>query len=578
MSRATLDLVIRNGTVVDGTGAAGRHADVGIRDGRIVGVGNVDERAHRVLDAGGRVVCPGFIDVHTHLDAQAFWDPLVSPSPLHGVTTAIAGNCGFTIAPLSPTTGDYLMPMLARVEGMPLESLRTGVPWDWSSTAEYLDRLDGTLAINTGFMVGHSAIRRLVMGAAANERAAKADEIALMKQLVRDGLAAGAFGFSTTTSKTHNDAQGQPVPSRWAADEEFVALAAVCRDFAGTSLELLPNGATDLGPFDDDTAELMIRMSEVARRPLNWNVIMPSAGTLDSCLAKLDVGDQAQARGAKVVGLTMPVDMRARFSFHAGFVLDVFEGWAPVLGLPIPERLAALGDPAVRRRLEAGAAATPNMRHLAAWDKLVLVETFAPENRRFEGRLVGEVAAELGCSPFDALMTVVLADELRTTFARSVPEPTQADWNARLRVWRDPRAVIGASDAGAHLDMIAAFRYSTGFLQEAVRERGLLPLEEAIHRLTAAPALLYGLSDRGVLATGAHADLLVLDAGRVGSGPVTTRFDLPGGAGRLYADAIGVDHVIVGGIEIAAGGDYTGERPGRVLRSGVDTVTPTLAL
>jgi N-acyl-D-aspartate/D-glutamate deacylase len=204
MSRAPLDVVIRNGIVVDGTGAAGRHADVGIRDGRIVGVGNVDERAHRVLDAGGRVVCPGFIDVHTHLDAQAFWDPLVSPSPLHGVTTAIAGNCGFTIAPLSAATGDYLMPMLARVEGMPLESLRTGVPWDWSSTAEYLDRLDGTLAINTGFMVGHSAIRRLVMGAAANERAAKADEIALMKQLVRDGLAAGAFGFSTTTSKTHN--------------------------------------------------------------------------------------------------------------------------------------------------------------------------------------------------------------------------------------------------------------------------------------------------------------------------------------------------------------------------------------
>jgi N-acyl-D-aspartate/D-glutamate deacylase len=194
------------------------------------------------------------------------------------------------------------------------------------------------------------------------------------------------------------------------------------------------------------------------------------------------------------------------------------------------------------------------------------------------GRLIGEVAAELGCSPFDALMTVVLADELRTTFARSVPEPTEADWNARLRVWRDPRAVIGASDAGAHLDMIAAFRYSTGFLQEAVRERGLLPLEEAIHRLTAAPALLYGLRDRGVLATGAHADLLVLDAGTVGSGPVTTRFDLPGGAGRLYADAIGVDHVIVGGIEIAAGGDYTGERPGRVLRSGADTVTPTLAL
>ena len=576
MTARDLDTIIKDGLVVDGTGAAPRRADVGIRDGRIVVVGETDATARQVIDADGRVVCPGFVDVHTHLDAQAFWDPLLSPSPLHGVTTALAGNCGFTIAPLSPATGEYLMPMLARVEGMPLESLRTGVPWDWSTTRDYLDRLDGTLAINTGFMVGHSAIRRLAMGEAANERAATATELAEMQRLLRDGLVAGALGFSTTTSTTHNDTRSRPVPSRFAEREEFVELARVCGEFAGTSLELLPKGATDLPPFDDDVAELMIRMSEVAGRPLNWNVIQPTARTLDSCLAKLDVGDLAHARGAKVVGLTMPVDMRARFSFHAGFVLDVFDGWAPILGLPIAERLAALRDPEVRRRLEAGAADTPSMKHLAAWDRLLLVETFAPENDRFRGRLVGDVAAEMGTSPFDALMTVVLADELRTTYMRSVPEPTPADWEARLRVWRDPRSLIGASDAGAHLDMIAAFRYSTGFLQEAVRDQGLLPLEEAIQLLTGAPARLYGLVDRGLLREGAHADLLVLDPDRVGSGPVGTRFDLPGGAGRLYADAEGIDHVLVGGAEIAAGGEYTGARPGRVLRSGTDTHTPTL--
>jgi N-acyl-D-aspartate/D-glutamate deacylase len=322
----------------------------------------------------------------------------------------------------------------------------------------------------------------------------------------------------------------------------------------------------------------MIQMSEVARRPLNWNVIQPSARTLDTWLAKLELGDRARARGAKVIGLTMPVDMRARFSFHAGFVLDVFEGWAPILGLPIEERLAALRDPEVQRRLEAGAAATPSMKHLSAWERLVFIETFAPENKRFAGRLVGDVAAELGTSPFDALMTVVLADELRTTFARSVPEPTQADWEARLQVWRDPRSLIGASDAGAHLDMIAAFRYSTGFLQEAVRERSLLPIEEAIHRLTGQPARLYGLCDRGVLSEGSHADVLVLDGDTVGSGPIGTRFDLPGGAGRLYAEAIGIDHVLVAGMEIATKGEYTGELPGRVLRAGIDTDTPTLEL
>lgn len=578
MTTGDVDLVVKGGRVVDGTGAAARYADVAVDRGRIVALGSIDARARRTIDADGRVVAPGFVDVHTHLDAQAFWDPMLSPSPLHGVTTALAGNCGFTIAPLSSETGEYLMPMLARVEGMPLESLRSGVPWDWHTTREYLDRLDGTLAINTGFMVGHSAIRRLAMGEAANERASTPDELAAMRNLLCDGLAAGAIGFSTTTSTTHNDAQSRPVPSRFADDHEFVELARVCGEFAGTSLELLPKGATDLGPFDAEVAELMIRMSEVARRPLNWNVIQPTARTLESWLAKLDVGDWARARGAKVVGLTMPVDMRARFSFRAGFVLDVFEGWSSVLGLPMPERIAALSDPEVRRRLEAGAAATPSMKHLAAWEKLLLVETFAHQNERFAGRLVGDVAAELDMSPFEALMTVALADELRTTFMRAMPEPTPADWDARLRVWRDPRSVVGASDAGAHLDMIAAFRYSTGFLQEAVREHGLLPLEEAVHLLTEAPARLYGLRDRGVVREGAHADLLVLDPDTVGSEPVGTRFDLPGGAGRLYADATGISRVLVGGTDIAVEGEYTGVRPGRVLRAGRDTATPTLDL
>jgi N-acyl-D-aspartate/D-glutamate deacylase len=578
MAPETLDLVVRGGLLVDGTGAPPVRADVAVAGHRIVAVGEVDGDAARVVDADGRVVAPGFVDVHTHLDAQAFWDPALSPSPLHGVTTAIAGNCGFTIAPLSDATGEYLMPMLARVEGMPLESLRVGVPWDWRSTSEYLDRLDGDLAIDLGFMVGHSAIRRLVMGPEANERAAKPDELATMQSLLRDGLAAGALGFSTTTSATHNDPSGRPVPSRFADEHEFVELARVCGEFEGTSLELLPRGATDLGPFDDDVADLMIRMSQVARRPLNWNVIQVTARTLDTWLAKLAVGDAARARDAKVVALTMPVDMKARFSFHAGFVLDVFEGWAPVLALPLPERLVTLRDPDVQRRLQAGAEATPTMKHLAAWDKLVLVETFAPENERFRGRLVGDVAAELGTSGFDALMTVVLADELRTTFARATPEPTEADWEARRQVWSDRRSVIGASDAGAHLDMIAAFRYATGFLQEAVREHRLLPLEEAVHLLTAVPARLYGLHDRGVVRTGARADLLVLDPEAVGSGPIGTRFDLPGGAGRLYADATGIDHVVVGGVEIAAAGEYTGARPGRVLRAGRDTVTPTMEL
>jgi N-acyl-D-aspartate/D-glutamate deacylase len=573
-----LDLLIRGGDVIDGTGTPRQRADVGVRDGRVVSVGATDEPAQRTIDADGRVVAPGFVDVHTHLDAQAFWDPDLSPSPLHGVTTVLSGNCGFTIAPLTEDAGRYLMPMLAKVEGMPLQSLRDGVPWNWRTTAEYLGALDGRLVINAGFMVGHSAIRRVVMGEAANERAATDDELEQMIHLLRDGLEAGGFGFSTTTSDTHNDGDGNPVPSRFADRREFVELARVCGEYEGTSLELLPQGATGLGPFADDVADLMITMSAAARRPLNWNVIQPAASNLDSCLAKLELGDRAAARGGKVIGLTMPVDMKARFSFHSGFVLDVFEGWAEIMNASTEEKLRALSDPERRARMADQAAGTKSMRHLAKWQDHVIVETFTSETAAYAGRRVGDIAEELGKEPFDALADIAIADGLRTTFTRGTPPPGPADWDARLQIWNDPRALIGASDAGAHLDMIAAFRYSTGFLEEAVRQHQLLPLERAIHLLTAAPARLYGLRDRGVLREGVHADIVVFDEETVGSQPVRTRFDLPGGAGRLYADSVGIDHVIVSGTEIVAGGAYTGERCGTLLRSGRDSATPTLEL
>src|SRR5436190_15308414 len=274
-SRAMLDLIIRNGTVVDGTGAPGRLADVGIKDGRIASIGEVDDKATRTIDAEGKVVAPGFVDIHTHYDAQVFWDTTLSPSPLHGVTTVMGGNCGFTIAPLGPEHGDYLMRMLARVEGMPLAALAEGVPWNWCTFGEYLDRIDGTLSPNAGFLVGHSTIRRVVMGDRATEGEATADELAEMCALLDASLTAGGMGFSSSWARTHNDAAGDMVPSRYASEDEILALCSVVREHPGTTLEFIPC----VGLFEDFAPDLLTRMSLAANRPINWNVLFVGKGS-----------------------------------------------------------------------------------------------------------------------------------------------------------------------------------------------------------------------------------------------------------------------------------------------------------
>src|SRR4030081_101390 len=264
-----LDLIIRNGTVVDGTGTPGQQPAVGIKAGRIAAIGVVDDHATRTIDADGQIVAPGFVDIHTHYDAQAFWDPALTPSPLHGVTTIVGGNCGFSLACLAASEADYLMRMLARVEGMPLESLTAGVPWNWESFGEYLDLLDGTLAVNAGFLVGHSALRRAVMGDAAVGHEATPEQVERMSALLADSLAAGGLGFSSSQALTHNDGDGNPVPPPAATPHEPIALARVVRDHPGTTLEFIPT----VGPFSDEHVSLMAAMSAAANRPLNWNVL-----------------------------------------------------------------------------------------------------------------------------------------------------------------------------------------------------------------------------------------------------------------------------------------------------------------
>jgi N-acyl-D-aspartate/D-glutamate deacylase len=567
-----LDLIIRNGTVVDGTGSPGRRADVAIKDGRIAAIGDVDDRATRSIDADGKLVAPGFVDIHTHYDAQVFWDTTLSPSPLHGVTTVVGGNCGFTIAPLGPEHADYLLHMLARVEGMPVRALEEGVPWNWRSFGEYLDKIHGTLAPNAGFLVGHSTIRRVVMGERATKGRATADDLAAMQELLDASLAAGGMGFSSSWARTHNDAAGDMVPSRYADEDEVLALCRVVRNHPGTTLEFIPC----VGLFEEFAPGILTQMSLAANRPVNWNVLFVGKGSEATTEHNLAASDYATERGARVLALTVPFTPSPRICFDSGFLLDTIPGWEKPMALPHDEKKAMLASADGRKVLAEAALQPTTGFKVSNWGIYVINETFAPENKPWEGKQVSAIAKERGVDEFDALCDIVVADDLMTGFGFPTLPDDDETWEARMKVWRDPRTIIGASDAGAHLDFLATFNYSTVLLGQPVRARKLMPIEEAIKLLTDVPARLYGLKERGRLAEGWHADVVVIDPETVGAQPVRMRFDLPTGAPRLYGGADGIDHVLVNGTEIVDHGEFTDARPGTLLRSGRDTESVTV--
>ncbi len=570
-----LDLIIRGATIVDGTGAPGRQGEVGVRGGRIValGDGRDRQRAHEVLDADGLVVCPGFVDPHTHYDAQLFWDPLASPSNVHGVTSLVGGNCGFSLAPLHARDADYLRRMMAKVEGMPLAALEQGVDWGWETFADYLDRLDGRIGVNAGFMVGHCALRRYVMGPDAIGHEATEAQLADMIRILHASIEAGGLGFSTTLSSTHSDGDGQPVASRHAGRDELLALCAAVGEHEGTFLEGAFEGGLD--QFSDDEIELVASMAAAARRSINWNVLTVDSSVPQRVPRQLTAADRAAERGGRVVALTMPVLVPMNMSFGSFCALWLMPGWGDILRLPDDEKRAALADPAVRRGMvershseEAGV-----FRRLAAWDRYVIGDTYSAANAGLRGRVVADLAAERGQDAFATLVDIVTADDFRTVLW---PMPTDNDpesWHMRQEVWDDPRVMLGGSDAGAHLDRMCGSSYTTRLLADCLRGRKLASLERAVQMLTQAPAELFGLVDRGTIAEGNHADLVVFDPETVGAEDAHLVEDLPGGTARLTAGSHGVERVYVGGVATVEAGKATGATPGRILRSGRDTRT-----
>jgi N-acyl-D-aspartate/D-glutamate deacylase len=574
-----MDLAIRNVTIIDGTGAPARQGDLGIDGGRIVALGAPGggevAAATTEVDGTGLMVTPGFIDPHTHYDAQLFWDPTGSPSNLHGVTTVIAGNCGFTLAPLTPGDGDYTRRMMAKVEGMPLKALEEGIEWDWSTFPEYLDRLEGNLGVNAGFLVGHCALRRRVMGPESVEREANADELEAMRELLAEGIRAGGLGFSTTLARTHSDGDGKPVASRWAGKDELLALASVVAEHPGTTLEFASDGCLD--GFDDDEVDFMIAFSKAGNRPLNWNVLTIDSHAPERYQNQLAAMDRCAAEGAKVVALTMPVIVGMNMSFLTYCALNMMPDWGPILGLPLDERMERLRDPETRRFME-DRAASPDagvFARLTGWDTYVIGDTFSDRNEGLTGRRVGDIAAERGQGAFDTLLDIVLADDLRTVLWPGATDADPESWELRRQAWDHPSVMLGGSDAGAHLDRMQGANYTTRFIADCLRGRKLTSVERAVQMMTQVPAELFGLRDRGVIREGAQADLVLFDPETVDSELLTMVDDLPGGTSRLYAGSVGVRSVWVSGVETVRDGAPTGSLPGAVLRSGADTDTVT---
>jgi N-acyl-D-aspartate/D-glutamate deacylase len=562
-----LDYAIRGGTIIDGTGSISVRADVGISKGRVVELGRVDGTATKTIDADGLVVAPGFIDPHTHYDAQLFWDPLATPSSWHGVTSVIGGNCGFTLAPLKDRDADYTRRMMAQVEGMPLAALTEGVPWEWDTFGEYLDRLEGSVAVNAGFMVGHCALRRYVLGEDFG-RESTDREVAQLQELLDHSLGAGGLGLSTTRSSTHIDGDGQPVPSRWASEEEVIRLCDTVGRYEGTSLELISEGC--IGRFSEHEVELLATMSATARRPLNWNVLSVSQDDPDKVEHQLRPSRRARQMGGRVVALTMPVFADNNMSFLTYCALWLIPGWRDVLAVEVPERIRRLQDPGVRAQMvELARGAT--LGRLADFSQYLIGDVFSAANEPYRNRVVGEIAAERGQDPFTTIVDIVAADELRTVLWPLPAANTTADWEVRRTLWEDPDVLIGGSDAGAHLDRMLGSPYPTRFLADSLRGRQLVSLERAVHLMTDVPARLFGLTDRGRVAVGYHADVVLFDPERIGASPARTSFDLPGESKRLLSDPSGIERVLVNGVETMVNGVPTGARPGVILRSGRDT-------
>jgi N-acyl-D-amino-acid deacylase len=538
-----IDLLVRGALVVDGSGAEPRRGDVAVAGGRIVRVApHIDDAAARTVDADGLALMPGIIDSHTHFDAQITWDPTLSPSPALGVTTAVIGNCGFTIAPCRPADRELTMRNLTQVEGMSLEALKQGIAWGFETFPEYMAQLRAAGSVaNVAVYVGHSSVRTWVMGADAARRAATADEIVQMQAIVRDAMAHGAVGFASSTSPAHNGEGGLPMPSRLASDAEIAALVGAMAE-GGRGVFMLTKGGHTPMPFLESLAS-------ASDRPVMVAALLHNGTNPGAVFADLDAIAAANARGHRLLGQVSCCALTMDFTLASPYPVEGLASWRRALGLSGAALEAVLANTAFRDGVRAELTTPTTFRLFNnEWDKVQVIETALAENQSLEQRSIADIAAVSGRDPLDTMLDLAIAEGLRTVFTAQLLNSDEA---AVGRMLNDPHSIVSLSDAGAHLTFFNDAGFGLHLLGHWSRDLGAMSLAEAVRRLTSHPAGVFGFVGRGLVREGFAADLLLFDPKTVGRGPKRRVFDLPAGAARLTTDAVGIHGVWVNGRQVA---------------------------
>jgi N-acyl-D-amino-acid deacylase len=559
------DLILKGGRIYDGSGTPSFIGDLAIRNGRIEEIGRIHAAADHVLDVDGLAVAPGIIDFHTHFDAQLWWDPLASSSAEHGVTSVVMGNCGLTLAPCKPESRDALIGTFVRVEDMPRQSLQAGIPWEWTTHGEFLDALSKKpLGLNVATLVGHCAVRQYAMGEASVERAADDAEIAEMEDLVRQGMAAGAFGFSTNANQRHYREDGKPVASRFAGLEE---IARLCRVVGATRRGLVqfthgafasPDHVAHIGQWYDT-------ILKETRRPLIGESIRHFWSEPDLWRKQLSDVEERCRRGFSAYAMTSTRRTLRRWTLKDSTRFDEMPEWKELMALPLDLRKESFRDRQTRGALNRAIAENKPMSFSCPWDLLSIKKTARSENKSLAGKSIDAIAKLQSKPPIDVFLDLALAEDLETIFEDAA---TQSDERAVKEIFSSPHVLLGQSDAGAHVaNANPGFGFATTMLAYWVRERQIMSLEDAVKKLTFVPASVFGIRDRGLLRRGLAADVMVFDPEKIDLVEPEKVQDLPGGAPRYIQRAKGIHYSIVNGSVLMKTGVHTGTYPGKVLRS-----------